>query len=318
MVVIRGRLTPEAGAVLRQALDAARETLYQRARGTDAAESPEDVPAETPSMAQQQADALALLAETALHHGIDPGAPGDRYQVVVHVDASVLADPEAPGQSVLEGGTHVSAETSRRLACDASRVVMRHDPDGRIDRNPYGVRVAVALSVDGLNTIDARETTAAAARKWVIGPYETIVISGWQTSQTEARRFEFTTEDKSYGQALGKTANLGMISAVFFKERVVTYMPETSKDRDRRQSAPSAPAPAKGRLPGGAREESRAEDEYAATGMGRRTGHAVEQVWLNLEESPVARGEHPLRIPSAARQARRPAAGSDRRSTVAA
>ena len=80
-------------------------------------------------------------------------------------------------------------------------------------RNPYGVRVAVALSVDGLNTIDARETTAAAARKWVLGPYETIVISGWQTSQTEARRFEFTTEPNSYGQALGKTANLGVISA---------------------------------------------------------------------------------------------------------
>ena len=32
--------------------------------------------------------------------------------------------------------------------------------------NPYPVRVAVALSVDGLNTIDARETTAAGARKW--------------------------------------------------------------------------------------------------------------------------------------------------------
>jgi hypothetical protein len=132
MVVIRGRLTPEAGAVLMQALAAARETLYQRTRGTDAAGSLEDVSAETPSVAQLQADALALLAESALHHGVDPGAPGERYQVVVHVDAPVLADPEAPGQSVLEGGTHVSAETSRRLACDATRVVMRHDPHGRI------------------------------------------------------------------------------------------------------------------------------------------------------------------------------------------
>jgi hypothetical protein len=148
-------------------------------------------------------------------------------------------------------------------------------------RNPYPVRVAVALSVDGLNTIDARETTAAAARKWVIDPYETIVISGWQTSQTEARRFEFTTEEKSYGQALGKTANLGVISAVFFKERVITFMPDTSKDRDKRQSAPSTKQEA-----GAAREESRAYDEYAATGMGRRTGHEVEQVWLNLEELP--------------------------------
>ena len=42
---------------------------------------------------QQQADALGLLAETALHSGIDPGAPGERYQVVVHVDAPALADP---------------------------------------------------------------------------------------------------------------------------------------------------------------------------------------------------------------------------------
>ena len=87
---------------------------------------------EPPTMAQQQADALALLAETALHHGIDPGAPGERYQVVVHVDAAVLADAEAPGQSVLEDGARVSAETSQRLACDASRVVMRHDADGRV------------------------------------------------------------------------------------------------------------------------------------------------------------------------------------------
>jgi len=130
-VVVRGRLTPEAGAALLRALDAARETLYQRRRGS-AAENGQNVSAETPSMPQQQADALALLAETALHHGIDPGTPGERYQVVVHVDAAVLRDAESPGQSVLEDGVRVSAETSQRLACDASRVVMREDADGRL------------------------------------------------------------------------------------------------------------------------------------------------------------------------------------------
>jgi hypothetical protein len=123
--------------VLIQALAAARETLYQRARTKQAEDVSAgmggmDVPAETPTMAQQQADALALVAETALHHGIDPGAPGERYQVVVHVDAPVLADPGAPGHSVLEDGVRVPAETSQRLACDATRVVMRHDADGRI------------------------------------------------------------------------------------------------------------------------------------------------------------------------------------------
>src|SRR5437773_209830 len=126
------RLAQEVGAVLVQALAAARESLYRQARAKDAGACPADVSAETPPLAQQQADALALVAETALHHGIDPGTPAERYQVVVHVDAPALADPDQPGQSALEDGTHVSAETSRRLACDASRVVMRHDADGRL------------------------------------------------------------------------------------------------------------------------------------------------------------------------------------------
>ncbi|HET6366139.1 MAG TPA: DUF222 domain-containing protein [Pseudomonadales bacterium] len=131
-VVLRGRLAPEVGALLLRALDAARETLYQRRRTREAALPAPDPAAAAPSWPQQQADALALLAETALHQALDPGAPGERYQVVVHVDAAVLADPAQPGQSVLEAGSHVSAETSRRLACDASRVVMRHDEDGRL------------------------------------------------------------------------------------------------------------------------------------------------------------------------------------------
>ena len=32
---------------------------------------------------------------------------------------------------------------------------------------------------------------------------------------------------------------------------------------------------------------SRRADEYAATGMGRRTDHAVTQVWMDLEDVPV-------------------------------
>ena len=150
-------------------------------------------------------------------------------------------------------------------------------------RNPYGVRVAVALSVDGLNTIDARQTTAVEARKWVLGPHETVTISGWQTSRTEARRFEFTTEEHSYGQALGKTANLGVITAVFFKERISDRMTEAARDA-------SPPSPAAAESQRGEASPSRArnsDNEYAATGMGGRTGHVVSQVWLDLEDAPA-------------------------------
>jgi len=135
MVVVRGRLEPEAGAVLMQALAAARETLYPPARRPDTV-APDTatrtgllVDGDPPTWGQQQADALTLVAETALHHGMDAGAAGERYQVVVHVDAVVLSDADAAGQSVLDGA-RVSAETSQRLACDASRVVMRHDQNG--------------------------------------------------------------------------------------------------------------------------------------------------------------------------------------------
>jgi hypothetical protein len=51
-VRIKGRLTSEIGALLVQALAAARETLYQQGRG-------KDPDADPPTMEQQQADALA-------------------------------------------------------------------------------------------------------------------------------------------------------------------------------------------------------------------------------------------------------------------
>src|ERR1044072_4878082 len=118
-------------------------------------------------------------------------------------------------------------------------------------RNPYPYRVAVALSVDGLNTIDAQHTTAWNASKWVIEPYGSIEVGGWQMSTQRARRFYFTSERDSYGAKLGQTANLGNISAVFFRERAprpVTIVPPRPIYKDGEDRKAEAPA----------REESRA------------------------------------------------------------
>ena len=231
MVVVRGRLAPEVGAVVRRALEAA----CDQARGADVQPADEDAASEeavdssAPSLAQRQADALGVIAECALAGGLDRGTAGDRYQVVVHVDADALAEtpdvpartstaatsaeqrcgsPDVPagtpttaaaeterrdgglhvpagtraatdsvsrppdvgpetrvgatrrsggrearrspdpcprprpaaldstvrGQTVLDeaGGIHVSAETARRLACDAGTVRMQHGPGGEI------------------------------------------------------------------------------------------------------------------------------------------------------------------------------------------
>jgi HNH endonuclease len=104
-VGVRGRL--EAGSVLVRALEMARDALYRRSRGIGT-----EPPDEPPTHEQQQADALSLVAETALGQGFESRSGIERYQVVVHVDAPVLADPNQPGRSALE--------------CDATRVVMRH------------------------------------------------------------------------------------------------------------------------------------------------------------------------------------------------
>ena len=95
MLVLRGRLDAEAGAVVMRALEAASEALYE------SSEERVEIPA-----AQRRADGLQLLAESALAHELDRGTSGDRYQVVVHVDEKVLADSEADGASVLEDGQH--------------------------------------------------------------------------------------------------------------------------------------------------------------------------------------------------------------------
>ena len=125
MVVVRGRLSPEVGAVVMRALEAASERLRQ-----DAAET--DPRTEEVTTGQRRADALGLVAENALAADLDRGTAGDRYQVVLHVDEGVLKSDDVLGQSALEDGPYVSAETSRRLACDAAKVVLRHGRDGQV------------------------------------------------------------------------------------------------------------------------------------------------------------------------------------------
>ena len=95
MLVLRARLTPEVGAVVLRALEAALEQVPASADDQDT------------GIAQRRADALGLVAESALAGGLDPGTAGDRFQVTVHVDAAGLASPE-----VAAAPRRVSAETA--------------------------------------------------------------------------------------------------------------------------------------------------------------------------------------------------------------
>jgi hypothetical protein len=160
----------EEGAARSQKEEAAR-SREERAGGSRE-EAPEgsrpNQPKLTPS--QRRADAMGLLAERALAAGFggggadhdggvadrdeavaDPdtaagggasccacdapplsGTRAERYQVFLHVDPGTLQAEGEIGRSHLEDGTRVSAETSRRLTCDAGVVQVTAGADGSV------------------------------------------------------------------------------------------------------------------------------------------------------------------------------------------
>jgi hypothetical protein len=203
------------------------------------------------------------------------------------------------GVEVLIGGSPVEVIYGRGRRYVEAREGAEYD---LLLRNPLPVRVAVALSVDGLNTIDARRTSAWDGSKWLIEPYGTIRISGWQMSSSRARRFYFTTERDSYAARLGRTTDLGLINAVFYRENIprrYTVAPPPPEDEpDRTQDRTREPAESEMRAEGGASKsrrsagagvaQPRADDGYAATGIGRSVDHDVEWIQMRLERAPAA------------------------------
>lgn len=197
--------------------------------------------------------------------------PVSAYSMEVLVDGNPLA---AYAKS---GTTYVEALKGREYAVRLT--------------NRTGERVAVALAVDGLNSIDARHTSSQDARKWILAPWETVTLSGWQTGSGTARRFVFTSEPKSYGAWLGRTSDLGVISAAFFREsrrrdEIATEpsVPQRQLERDAADdSAGQAPrAKALGEM------KASAKDELAATGIGREVEHHVVRVDFDAEDVPAS------------------------------
>ena len=228
--------------------------------------------------------------------------------------ASFSTEPEAvadldPNSAVMEGPFSLEVVVNGRQLPEYDARGRRYiealenaEYDLRI-HNPLGVRVAVALSVDGMNTIDARHTSAWDAHKWVIEPYGTITVRGWQMSSENARRFYFTTERESYGAKIGQTANLGVISAVFFRERkpvwITPVVPGRREDRANKEQSRSRDerAPTESSAPAGTgdgRDAAKSapsypppDDESAATGIGRTVNNGVQWIKLDLDSRPA-------------------------------
>ena len=111
-------------------------------------------------------------------------------------------------------------------------------------------------------------------------------------SSERARRFYFTNERDSYGAKLGQTANLGVISAVFFREqRRVSPPYPISRNRDR--ADPQQPSKSQESMSEGRAAAPMKDDEYAATGIGRNVRNDV--YWVNMDLDSRAAGEVTIR-----------------------
>jgi uncharacterized protein DUF222 len=137
-LVLAGKLAPEEGAVVARALEALVDDLVRdqrrQVRQTRAPidQGPEDAPGEVDDRwGATRADALVRMARLALAESSQPIR--DRAQVVVHVDAHVLAHrgpEEADGRCEVEDGPALSRAAALRLTCDAAVVTLLEDNDG--------------------------------------------------------------------------------------------------------------------------------------------------------------------------------------------
>ena len=119
-LVVRGRLDPEAGALVMKALQAAGDALREAERDSrEACEAPDAAGNGYPA---RRADALALLAETFLARGAAALAAGERHVVMVHIDEEILRNDQAGGRCHVEEGPALPPAVVRRLCCDGGLV----------------------------------------------------------------------------------------------------------------------------------------------------------------------------------------------------
>jgi hypothetical protein len=134
--IFKGRFTPEQGALLQKALEAAGDQLcaeQQHVPEDVSAEISDNVPLDrtTPEpISQKRADELARVVEGFLAGVKNDQSGGDRYMVNIHTDIETLKQNGTGAESEIEDRGHVPAETSRRMACDCSIVHWHEDKQG--------------------------------------------------------------------------------------------------------------------------------------------------------------------------------------------
>lgn len=85
-------------------------------------------------------------------------------------------------------------------------------------RNDTGGTYEMVSSVDGLDVVDG-EPANFSKRGYILGPYSTLVVEGFRTSQHTVAAFRFGAVSESYAARTSGDRNVGVIGFAFFAER---------------------------------------------------------------------------------------------------
>jgi hypothetical protein len=131
-------VTPDEAGLIIEAIEHARNAITPTKPEVDVAEREAKAAPDThvkPPVAPRPsaADALVHIASTVLNGGDETAEGGspERCQIVIHVDRQLTAE-DGVLNARLEDGTHVSAETLRRVCCDGGVVVAAVDAQGAV------------------------------------------------------------------------------------------------------------------------------------------------------------------------------------------
>lgn len=155
--------------------------------------------------------------------------------------------------------------------------------------NRTGERVLAVLSVDGVNAITG-DTAGWEQSGYVLGPWESVDITGWRKSDERIAAFEFTSLGDSYAARTGRPVNVGVVGAAVFREMAPPVVMHESPPPA--PAMPAAPSTAM-RLNGAAADAVRPARESSAEAEARSraklgTGHGASE-WSPIQHTAFKR-----------------------------
>jgi len=142
LIRIEAQLTPEEAAVVGKALELVMSRAWRSGETSAETPAPGSDPGTEPGtgaerreypLSLRRADALVAMAESCLASplaGKTKGGPP--VEIVVHVEAEVIANADSDEGGTLDDGTSLPRATTERLACDSAVMKVVEDSRGNV------------------------------------------------------------------------------------------------------------------------------------------------------------------------------------------